>query len=602
MTDPRPHRFRYLPAAVFLLFALTSAALLAASLVPPESLPMPGGSGAPSGGRMSIDASELGLSWRRLQILKKLRWLSALSGVLAAVSLHPVIRALEVKAWAVLKQAARPAIRSTAASLATTKATHWAALAGITAVGAGMRASFLGRPLLWDEATTFFDYVMQPWWIAPTWYPAPNNHVFHSELAWLSTTLLSPEAWALRVPAFVAGTLLIPAVWLLARRLYDDRVALLAAAMVAASSVLVGTSVEARGYSIVALCFTIILWLAVDLRTRDNAAVWLVFAAVSALGAYAIPTMVFPYAFVCVWLMLCALVRRHVLPPRALLGRLVVVGGAVGAFAAVLYMPILVVSGYQAIFSNWAVQPLLLSDLIGAIWHEGITAFGYWAHSLPGPAQAIVAVSLVLGLALHWRHTTYRVPILVGLLGPILLMLAQRIALPARAWTFLLPIVVITVASGVVWTLDLLVRNRRANRYVTMVLGIGLVAVIAVGTMRTEFLVSWDLETETMLNGPAVADFLATELGERDAVLTAFPSTRVLRYELRRRGLDHHLTRPPENPRTWFVVVNSYRYPQTLQDVQLRNAPVTKGTPPRGATRVFAEGFVEIYRVANAGG
>ena len=68
---------------------------------------------------------------------------------------------------------------------------------------------------------------------AATDYHLPNNHVFHSILVYFSTRIFGIQPWAVRLPAFTAGVLLVPAAYWLAKRLYDRWTALGAALLVA---------------------------------------------------------------------------------------------------------------------------------------------------------------------------------------------------------------------------------------------------------------------------------------------------------------------------------------------------------------------------------
>ena len=65
---------------------------------------------------------------------------------------------------------------------------------------------------------------------------------------------------AVRLPSIIAGTLVIPALYLLGRELYDRRTGLVAAAFGAASPLLIWYSQEARMYAFVTLFGLLALW------------------------------------------------------------------------------------------------------------------------------------------------------------------------------------------------------------------------------------------------------------------------------------------------------------------------------------------------------
>ena len=117
----------------------------------------------------------------------------------------------------------------------------------------------------YDESVTFVHYASRPWYIALTNYTAPNNHVFHSLLVHASTWIFGGAPWAIRLPALIAGILLVPASYVAARALVREARGALAASLVAGSSMLVEYSTNARGYTILALVFVLLLALATHL-------------------------------------------------------------------------------------------------------------------------------------------------------------------------------------------------------------------------------------------------------------------------------------------------------------------------------------------------
>jgi hypothetical protein len=99
----------------------------------------------------------------------------------------------------------------------------------LVVVGAGLRLPFLFQRMSHDEAETFVLFASRPLGTALSHYPFPNNHVFHTLLVHLSTGAFGNAPWVVRMPAFVAGLLLIPATFLAVERLYSRSAGLVAA-------------------------------------------------------------------------------------------------------------------------------------------------------------------------------------------------------------------------------------------------------------------------------------------------------------------------------------------------------------------------------------
>src|SRR5262249_38761495 len=156
-----------------------------------------------------------------------------------------------------------------------------------------------------DEASSFNRYVQFPFYICVSNYSAPNNHVFYTLLARFSYLIFGNEPWALRLPAFLAGIILIALCYAVIRDMYGRAAGLFAAAMTASSSILIEYSTNARGYTVTAVLFLGMLWLAQFLLRTANPFAWVLFSILGALGLFTVPVMAYPIAAIVLWLM-CA--------------------------------------------------------------------------------------------------------------------------------------------------------------------------------------------------------------------------------------------------------------------------------------------------------
>lgn len=166
-----------------------------------------------------------------------------------------------------------------------------AVLAALCVLGLALRFCFLFQPVRYDEASTFLSYSSKPIYVTLASCSVPNNHVLHSVLTCITCRLFGQEVWALRLLALVCGLLLIPASYAVARVFFSRAAALLSASLVASSSWLILYSVNARGYTLVALCALILFALAPYLLERRNWVAWCVFSVVAALGFFTNPTL-----------------------------------------------------------------------------------------------------------------------------------------------------------------------------------------------------------------------------------------------------------------------------------------------------------------------
>ncbi len=98
-------------------------------------------------------------------------------------------------------------------------------------------------------------------------------------LVWASRQMFGSSDLALRLPSLVAGVLLVPAVYVTAEKLYDRRVALVAAAIVAVGPGFLWLSETAQPGALAALLATLCLLTFLNARQRERTTDWVLFGA-----------------------------------------------------------------------------------------------------------------------------------------------------------------------------------------------------------------------------------------------------------------------------------------------------------------------------------
>jgi hypothetical protein len=200
-----------------------------------------------------------------------------------------------------------------------------------------------------DEAYTFLTYGLQPVWTTLSIYNSPANHMLHSALVRVAYLLLGNQERAIRMPALFAGILVISASFAAFALLADYGSALLASAVVACSQALIAYSANARGYSQASLLALLMIVAAAHLGTRRSAAAWALLVACAVAGLYTIPSMLYAVVMVWTWMALEAGAEEH----RALRYRgITVAGAAVVALTALLYLPAIMRSGWDALVKD----------------------------------------------------------------------------------------------------------------------------------------------------------------------------------------------------------------------------------------------------------
>lgn len=249
-------------------------------------------------------------------------------------------------------------------------------------------------------------------------------------LMWLSRQAFGSHTWALRLPSLVAGILLVPVVHLTATKLFDRKVGLVAAAIVAVGPGFVWLSDQADPGSLAALMVTLSLLALTVAVAKDRAADWLLFGfAVAALLwshqlAIVAVVVLFIAAGVTIW-------RRRNDPATAFsLNWLIAAVIAVAAFTALLV--------YRGGFGPGSLLPPLEYATDGAP-AAGRSVFGLTGIALTGlvgfhpPAVtarllALWPLCMLASFVLLGRSWSRRGAVVVGLaVAPFAALLALQI-------------------------------------------------------------------------------------------------------------------------------------------------------------------------------
>ena len=333
----------------------------------------------------------------------------------------------------------------------------------VLAVGAGLRlAPFAANRSFWlDEAMLALNVVARPasQLLARLDYAQTAPPIFLLALEGL-VGLFGATELAFRAVPLVAGLLLLPAVWVVARRFAPAGAALFAVAVVALSPILLRYAAELKPYSSDALVCVVLVGLAAwCLERPGDARRWGWLVGTGALTLWVSFSAPFVLAAVGAAL-LCARLQRR---PGVSWGQLVAAGATWGLSAVTLYAVSLRHSMGDP-YLHWYFEGSYLAPdapdfaervirvMVGvpsaSLYHRVI-----FAPDLPVLRMALAAVALILvaaGAVAVLRRTGLSRTIL--LLGPALMALAASAvrAYPAtpRTLVFAVPPIAILLAAG----------------------------------------------------------------------------------------------------------------------------------------------------------
>jgi hypothetical protein len=455
---------------------------------------------------------------------------------------------------------------------------HRGVFLSLLAAGSAIRAWFaVTRTMGYDESVTFLSYASNPFSIALSRYSAPNNHLLNTALVRVSYLLFGISPLAVRLPALLAGIGIIPAAYSLFRALYNKNAALLAMGLVAAASFLIEYSAEGRGYSLVTLCFLVLLILANNLRKRWNTFVSLACAVITALMLYTIPVGVYPAVVIGVWLLLSWWIER---PFRItfILVRDSLIAIVLSVFLTVsLYLPVVMRSGLDSLTQNVWVRPKEWDAFVrfSAMWlPDTWQAFN---AAIPTWITLGILVAFAVALILNRRISDAKLPVAgVAVIILPILVLAQRVAPYARTWLFLLPLYLGMAAAGIVFGLNRVGRYLSGRVLEGLLLGVPVLAALFLGTavylkQSTEF---WGYDDAITLGAEQVALIVGKDIHQDDAILTLgidFPSIKFY--------IEEHYGLDAGNYVNWTQILRGGVSPQRLFIVLIRTGGQLEGTP-----------------------
>ena len=190
-------------------------------------------------------------------------------------------------------------------------------------------------------------------------YSAPNNHIFHTILVYISHQLLGGHTWIVRLPGFYSGHTMHtqPPIFPPAG-CFNSHQSLAACALVALTPWFITYSTNGRGY-------TLLIYLHCCLRISQgylsiNKAVALIaFAITAAFGFYTIPIFLYPMAGISLWVLITHLTARE--PWKSRRRKILIfiaVMLAAGLLTLLLYSPVILFgTGLDSITNNEIVEP-----------------------------------------------------------------------------------------------------------------------------------------------------------------------------------------------------------------------------------------------------
>jgi len=168
---------------------------------------------------------------------------------------------------------------------------HWIALLLLLATGTAVRFLFLARKPFWFDECFSVEVARISWgnFLHLLWWREANMSLYYVLLRiWLSFSRYSGQSeFFIRSLSVVIAAATLPAIYWVARQLYDRRVALIAAALFAFNGYSVRYAQEARSYALFLLLVTVSTGFLIAFLREPGRRNWLGYVIVSILAVYA---------------------------------------------------------------------------------------------------------------------------------------------------------------------------------------------------------------------------------------------------------------------------------------------------------------------------
>jgi hypothetical protein len=477
-------------------------------------------------------------------------------------------------------------------------------LGGLTLLGVVLRMQDINKYIAYDEAYTFIHFASRPFKHILADYSAPNNHIFHTILVGISYRLFGGEAWALRLPAFVAGILMIPAMYIAARRFFSQYQALAAAGLIAVIPLFINYSVNGRGYTMLVLFASLLANFAGILVVRQSKPALIAFILTAALGFYTIPIFLYPMAGISLWVVVTYLFSKE--PRKHKLRRLGLFLGAcmlAGLLTLVLYSPVIFFgSGISSIIGNEIVKSLSWATFLENLDPRLLKAWNKWMVGIGPTFEYLFLGGFLISVLFYRKVSNQKLPLQIFLaLAVAVLLVLQRVSPLPRIWIYLEAFYLMFAAAGAIWLVHLLLRKVAGPTLTEgmLSLAIPLVFIAAFTNIliaRAQNPVFWDRD---LLPEAYAAEYIADHLKPEDTIVATGPVDIQAAYYLSLHGIpfDRFYKRDhPVKVQNALVLLrenSKYKTPESVVDF----FKLDRALDLSAAELVFEYASVQIYSI-----
>jgi 4-amino-4-deoxy-L-arabinose transferase-like glycosyltransferase len=474
----------------------------------------------------------------------------------------------------------------------------------ITLIGLILRILDINKYIAYDEAYTFIHFASRPFKHILADYSAPNNHILHTILVGIAYRLFGGQPWVLRLPAFIAGTLIIPVMYITARKFFSPVQALGAAALIAVTPTFINYSVNGRGYTMIILFALLLANFAAILVTRQSKPALIAFGLTAVLGFYTIPIFLYPMGGVSLWVVTTYLFAQE--PRQEKFRKLSTFVGVCilsGLVTFLLYSPVIFLgTKLSSITSNDFVKSLDWQTFLANLDPRLVKTWNKWMTGIGAMVEYLFLFGFLVSLFFYRRVSNQKLPLQLFLvLAIVILLLLQRVTPLARIWLYLQAFYLMFAAAGLVWLSDYPLRKMIAPLLAERVLSFSIL-LIFIGVFTNTLIARAQnpvLQDRDLLPEAYAADYLADHLRPEDTIVATGPVDIQTAYYLSLHGIPFERFYQRDHPvqiQNALVMLrenSKYKTPESVVNF----FKLDQALDLNAAELVFAYASVKIYSV-----
>jgi hypothetical protein len=474
----------------------------------------------------------------------------------------------------------------------------------ITLIGLILRVLDLNKYIAYDEAYTFIHFASRPFKHMLADYSAPNNHIFHTILVGIAYRLFGGQPWVLRLPAFIAGTLIIPVMYITARRFFSSTQSLGAAALIAVTPTFINYSVNGRGYTMIILFALLLANFAAVLVIRQTKPALIAFGLTAVLGFYTIPIFLYPMGGVSLWVVTTYLFAQESRQEKfRKLATFVGVCILSGLVTFLLYSPVIFLgTKLSSITSNDFVKSLDWQTFLANLDPRLVKTWNKWMIGIGATIEYLFLGGFFVSLIFYRKVSNQKLPLQLFLvLAIVILLFLQRVTPLARIWLYLQAFYLMFAAAGLVWLVDYPLRKMIVPPLAERVLSLSILFIF-IGVFTNTLIARAQnpvLQDRDLLPEAYAADYLADHLRPEDTIVATGPVDIQTAYYLSLHGIPFERFYQRDHPvqiQNALVMLrenSKYKTPESV--VNFFN--LDQALDLNAAELVFEYASVQIYSV-----